>query len=243
MKSLIRKSDAPLLSALIPLSLKIPATVITSEPNYLNAVALVPDWFFWVSLGFAAAAWLLDPWRKESRLREWWTALTNSFDIERVVVGNFDDPGDPMPSTDVALRVFIRFRKSGRYKVRLRVFSCTGRGRKPFQHVIPISEITVVHGERMMVPVVDLGVARQGWDHERKRGWGPTKDQSFIGGSYNVVLLECEGRFTQKHRLFVALINHDTGAGVFTPSIYVQSEDDEIWDTTGDARLGDFKYG
>ena len=85
MGATIRKSDLPLLAAAIPLAHSIPATLITNSPRYVELVSRVPDWFLWISVGFSVAAWLLDPWRSQSRVKELLHWLTDHFTLEHLV--------------------------------------------------------------------------------------------------------------------------------------------------------------
>ena len=70
----------------------------------------------------------------------------------------------------------------------------------------------------------------------------PTKDRPVIGNSLNIAVVECQARFfTQRHKFFLAHINHDTGSGLFKPSIYVQDQDEDIWDASPNNLLGSWR--
>jgi hypothetical protein len=59
-----------------------------------------------------------------------------------------------------------------------------------------------------------------------------------------VVVLECQGKWlTQTRRFFVEVISHDTGLGLHKPNLYLQDEDDDIWDVSEGAKTGLWKYG
>jgi len=244
---LLRRSDATLVAALFMATCRIiPAEKISNSTEYLKVVDWVPDWVVWLLVGLTVGAWLFHPWEEESRLQKLWTTLTRKFVVEHLHAGHWskwDTETDPMPETDVGVRLCIRFIRSGRFKLRLRLWSCTGLGRKPFYHVLSLGRIDAVKGQVLDIPLVDMGIPAPGWDHERKRGWGPKKEPALIGKSGNVAVLECEGILTQRHRFYIAMVNHDTGLRKHTPSIYVQDEDDNIWDTAPEAKVGIAKYG
>ena len=246
MRNLIRKSDAPLLGLVLPACNFIPAEVVSNSVAYQKMVAMVPSGLSWALAGFSVALWLFYPWAEKPRTTLFWKWLTDKFVIEHLAAGHWskwDEQTDPMPQTDIGVRLRIRFIRSGKFKLRLRLFACTGQGRKPFHHVIPLGTITASKGQTLDIPVVDFGLPEPGWDHLRKRGWGPKREHSLIGRSKNVVVFECEGRLTQSHRFFVEMVNHDRGLGKHKPSLYIQDEDDDIWSVSADQKAGEWKYG
>jgi len=245
MKMSIRRNDLFRLSAVIPLARSIPAELVYNSPAYLRLVNSMPEWLLPASLGFVIAVWLVDPWTSDSRLREWWKWATDVFEVEHLHAQSFwpnwDADGGSMPETDIGVRLRIRFRRRTKGNLWLRVFSCTGQGRKPLEKVINLGSVDALKGEVMDIPVVDAGIPEPGWDHTRKRGWGPDKSADFIGGSRNVAILECShGGITQKHRFFVAMVSHVGKHGA--PRIYIQDEDDDIFDTSDQALTGSFRY-
>ena len=242
MGKMIRKNDIWRLSPLVPLSQRVPADLVTADPRYLNLVATVPEWLFPASVGFAIAIWLLDPWTDDSRLRQFWGGLTRKFVVEGLQAGHWSDwRGGAMPDTDIGVRARIRFTKNLRNgKVWLRVFSCTGRGRKPFEHIIPVTSGDFIQGQVVNIPIVDFGIPSEGWDHTRQRGWGPEPKDTLIGGSGNIVSIECRGWFTQTHRMFIAPVGHVGKHS--SPRLYVQDENDDIFDASANCRTGGWRY-
>lgn len=239
----IRTSDLTLLSAIIPISQWIPATLITENPTYLKLVGMVPDWFFWGSLGFAVAAWGLDPWRKQSRIRDGWKWATDKFVVERIYVGNWmDESGEMMPRTDTGVRMHVRFLKTVRpARLRLRIFQIVGQGRKPRESIIDLSRDEIVAGEALAIPIVTAGQPSPGWDHTRARGWGPEPKETLIGGSMNVAVLECEGRFvTQRHKVFIRRVTNLSDHPA--PHIFVLDEDHDLFDLAPDSKSGEWAY-
>jgi hypothetical protein len=148
-----------------------------------------------------------------------------------------------MPETDIAVRLRIRFVRNVRgARIWLRVFSCTGQGRKPFEKVYPVGRINAVKGEVVEIPVVDKGISEPGWDAHRPRGWGPQTDGSLLLGSRNIAIIECQGRWlTQRHKFFIASVSHVGRHS--SPRIYLQDEQDDIFDTSADAKTGLWRYG
>lgn len=216
-----------------------------AHPEHAWTVS-VPEWVYPFSGGIALATLFYDLIRPgDSRIWQICRRLTDKFRVEHAHAGHWstwDAATDPMPETDVGLRLRLRFVRSGKFKLRVRLFSCTGRGAEPFQHLIPLGEIDATNGQIFDLPLVDMGLQEAGWDHTRKRGWGPDREHSLIGKSFNVAIVECEGKWlTQKHRFFVAHINHDTGLHRHKPSIYFQDESDDVWDVSGNNRMGIFK--
>ena len=245
MKTPIRSADLPLLSALVPLAHLVPAEMVFNSDKYQALVRAVPDWAFWASCGFVAAAWLLDPWRKQSRIRDFWHWATDTFAVAHFHAQNhWQDWGpnnDLMPDSDIGVRLRIRFVRSGKCRLVLRVFSCTGQGREPSEYVVMVRDVDAIKGQKLDIEMVDMGIASLGWDHTRPRGWGPDKAINFIGGSRNVAVLECRrGPFIQRHRFFVAMVNHHDQHSA--PRIYIQDEDEDIFDTGSDAKTGIWRY-
>lgn len=232
MKNPIRPSDVSLIAALVvPISQKIPAHLVTADETYLDMVGKVPNWFFWFSLGFAVAVWIFESIKDGSRVRQFWDWLTKKFEVDRIY---FETP-IKMPQTDVEARLRIRFRRSGNYRLNLRIYQCTGMGREPLFQLIKLGQRRFEKDEVLVIPLVDMGIPEPGWDHKKQRGWGPNKEGSFIGGSSNVVVLECSGSWlTQRHRFYVSMVNHDRGLHKFKPSVFVLDEKHDIWDTTPD---------
>lgn len=231
MKKRLRKSEAPLLSGLIPIAGKIPAEVISSDPRYLQFVATVPDWLFWSSLGFFIAALLLNPFQEDSRLREWWQRATKVFEVKKVHVGRWtDDFVDMMPDTDCGVRVHLKFKKTLRpARLRLRIIEMSG-SRRPVERIIDLSRPEIIAGETLHIPVVTAGSPSPGWDHTRPRGWGPNAEGSLIGGSPNLVVIECERGFvTQRHRLYVQS-TQQVSNGKPSPCIFVLDESHSPFD-------------
>lgn len=232
-------------SAFVPVVLKLPATVISTDPWYLDMVSKVPDWLFWLSLGFAISLWLFDPWRKQSRLREIWHFMTDFFEVESAVICNGIATDDnPMAhDTDLVAQVKIRFRKNGQFKLRLRVFEITGVERTPRERVIRLWEVDAVAGETQIIPIVQLGRPQEGWDPDKARGWGPTNEAEIVRGAGNVVALECEGKWhTQKRKFYVAVVmagpSNDRPA-----SLQILDEDQDIWDLSENSRIYRGAYG
>jgi hypothetical protein len=241
MLSLLRRSDAAAVAAVLAtIAAMVPSEAVTNSPNYQELLAKMPSGIPWFFAGFFASLWLFYPWGERSRAHAVWAKLTRKFDVESFGAGQFLNLGgdEHTPQTDVIVRLRIRFVKSGHYKMRVRLFACTGRGRKPMHHVSPLDDVDAVRGEILDIPVVDMGIPEPGWDHQRPRGWGPKKSQPFIGKSRNVAMLECTGILTQSYRMFIEMVNHDTGVGKFKPSIYVQGEDEDIWDVSENAKHG-----
>lgn len=244
MKLAIRNSDIRLASPLWPLLWLVPSQVISNGQTYQSWVSKMPAWLLPFAIGFAVASYVWDPFQKDSRLRQLWHLLTDSFEVSHLGAGHWSpwDGQGPMPDTDIGVRVRIRFRRDvSNADLRLRIFSCTGRKRKPFEKVIRLGIVNAAKGETRDIPIVDIGIPEPGWDHIRKRGWGPTKDTSLITGSRNVVVIECKrGWLTQKHHVFIALVSH-VGKHA-APRIYVQDEADAPFDTSETALTGMWKY-
>lgn len=241
----IRKSDAPLLGILLPICQFVPAEAVSNSQYYQKLVASVPSALSWALAGFSLALWLFYPWDEKPRVVIFWQWLTDKFEVEHLAAGHWsqwDDQTEPMPQTDVGVRLRIRFVRAGRFKLRMRLYACTGQGIEPFHHVISLGTISALKGQVLDIPIVDIGLQEPGWDHLRKRGWGPKKDHQIIGRSRNVVVFECEGLLTQTHRIFVEMVNHDRGLGKHKPSLYIQDEDDDIWSVDAGAKTGEWKY-
>lgn len=218
---------------------------VMSRPAFQSLANNVPDWLLPFSFGVAVATLAYDIlFRRESRVREAWRLLTDKFKVEHLHAGHWSQwRGEPMPETDIAVRLRIRFvRNVPNARLWLRVFSCTGQGREPFQHVIPIGRLNAIKGQILDIPVVDLGIPEPGWDATRSRGWGPGAEPALIPTSRNVVVLECSGRWlTQRHKFYISLVGHTGHHG--SPRIHVQDEEEEIFDVSAHARTGLWRYG
>ena len=241
MKTAIRKNDIWRVVPVIFVGVqKVPAQLVTAEPRYLTAVAAMPDWLFPLTLGFAIAVWAIDPWTEDSRLRQFWDWLTRKFIVEGICAQHWLEWRDGiMPESDIGVRARIRFTKDIRNgRVVLRVFSCTGLGRKPFEHVIPIKSGDFIKGQILDIPIVDIGIPEAGWDHQRKRGWGPDPKDTLISDAGNVVVIECQGLVTQAHKIFISTVSH---VGKHSdPRIYIQDERDDIFNTSAETRIGKY---
>lgn len=183
--------------------------------------------------------WLFKAGSRSSRFDMLLDRLFKKFEVEFLKVGKFDIGAG---ETDVQLKIEVRFVKSGDFRLRLRVFEVIGRGRMPRETVHDLGCHTVVEGQKLRFDVVDFAFGVPGWDHERKRGWSATRERSLIGRSKNVAVFECQGRFTQRYRMFIEHLNHDVGSNVHKPSLYVQGEDEDIWDLSETNLLGDVRF-
>ncbi len=102
----IRRSDIRLSSVLVPISQVIPATLIPEHEIYLKLVAAVPDWLLPVSIGFALASYLWDPFQQDSRLRQLWHFVTDRYQTECVGVSENSHTGE------VHFQILLSFRRS-----------------------------------------------------------------------------------------------------------------------------------
>lgn len=223
MKSPIRRSDVSLFTAIVvPVSQKVPAHLVTADETYLGLVNRVPGWFFWLSVGFGAAVLIFESAKEGSRVRQFWAWLTKKFDVEDLFVGNWSDENGPMPQSDTGVRIHLRFRKTMRpARLRMHVLMCSDTGRKPASRMFDFTLDEVVKGQIVPFPIVTAGMAQPGWDHQRQRGWGRKLEDDLIGGSGNIVTIECEGLWTtQRHKIFVKCVSNDK-----RPSIFAISED------------------
>lgn len=243
MLRLIRRSDLALAAGICSsLSAILPAEVVTNSADYQKFVAAMPSGIAWAGAGFFIALWLFYQWDEKSRAQIAWDWLTGSFTVERLVVGQFSNEGVPCGASDLQIRLFIRFKTTKRLKLRLRLHELVGRGKASWESVIDLGDVEAVSGAKHCIEIADLAFPFAEWDHEKKRGWGPTKDRPVIGNSLNIAVVECQARFfTQRHKFFLAHINHDTGSGLFKPSIYVQDQDEDIWDASPNNLLGSWR--
>tara|TARA_R110002033_G_scaffold4267_3_gene21340 strand:- start:687 stop:1400 length:714 start_codon:yes stop_codon:yes gene_type:complete len=230
----IRKSDVALGSAIVPLIQKIPATIISENPAYLELVSKVPEWFFWISVGFALAAWIFDPWRNNSRLMQFWHWLNDDFEVERIIVGQrmIEQGHDLVYGVHVCIRL-LRNMKRG--KLVLRVFSCVGRNLG--EEVLTLRDLSGgVKGQKSWITLASypLPKARQAASAGR---WGDVEEKvAFIRESENVAILETPGRFSrQQYKIFVG---HRSPEGSnYDPVIYAHGQDDDIFDESGSSRI------
>lgn len=229
----IRRSDVALGSAIVPLSQKIPATIVTENPTYLDLVSQIPDWFFWGSVGFALAAWIFDPWRNDSRLTQFWRWINDDFKVERINVGQrmVEEGQDMVYGVHVCIRL-IRNMKSG--KLVLRVFSCVGRNLG--EEVLTLRDFSdVVKGQKSWIVLASypLPTTKQVASAGR---WGDVEDEvSLIRGSENVAVLEMPGRFLrQQHKFFVG--HRSPEGSSYDPVIYAHGQDEDIFDESGESR-------
>lgn len=202
-------------------------------------MGLIPDWVLAGIIAFSAAAWWFDPWRE--RLWGW---MTDSFDVIGVDVGKFleYDQQDRTPESDIEVRLRIRFRRSGRFKLSMRVFQCTGMGREPLHLFQSLGSISASKGQELRIPIASVGFPEPGWDNEKERGWGPRKEGSVIRGSRNVVSVQAKGWMTQSFKVFIEMVDHNKGGQKHRPSLYVQDENDNIWGVDRGAVVGNSKY-
>ena len=216
------------------------------KPENAKLVPAVPDWILPASFGVALATlWFDVLFRDNSRLREIWDAMTVKFVVEGLHAGRFDNwngPSDIMPMSDMGVRLRIRFTKNVRQaRLRLRVYSCTGRGRKPLEYVFSLGRKDCVKGEILNIPIVDMGTPEPGWDHTRKRGWGPKKTESLIGKSSNVAIFECQGAWlTQRFKMFIKIVT--SVQPNVKPLLYVQGEGEDVFDASETGTIGDAHY-
>lgn len=219
---------------------------LDAHPEY-QWITAVPDWAYPLSMGIAVATLWYDLLRgSDSRIWQVWHQMTDKFEVAHLHAGHWSGPewGGVMPMTDIGVRLQVKFvRKVRRIDLVLRVYSCTGQGREPFEHVIKIANnYNAQAGQKLNIPVVDMGIPEPGWDHTRKRGWGPLKTENLIGGSRNVVIVECHGRWlTQRRKIYIQMVSH-VGQKL-SPCLYVQEEEDDVFDTSARSKLGIFKYG
>jgi hypothetical protein len=246
MKLRIRGSDIRLATPFVSACWLVPSHILGD--TYQSAVSHVPDWVLPFSIGVALTAYVLDPFNKHSRLRQLWRWWTDIFEITNLhAQTNWQDwngPGDYMPETDLGVRVLLRFRRDARISLRVRVFSCTGMANPnvPYEDLIKWGEMTVARGEVFKMALVDMGIAEPGWDPERPRGWGPNREVRFIAGAGSIAVIECKhGWLTQRHKIFVQMISHVGKHSA--PRLYVQDEEDDIFDTSRNAVTGDSRRG
>ncbi|WP_157801264.1 hypothetical protein [Sphingobium sp. LB126] len=218
---------------------------LEANPQY-RWVTAVPDWAYPFSIGVALATLWYDLLRgNDSRVWQFWHKVSDKFEVAHLHAGHWSGPewGGVMPATDIGVRLRIRFiRKVRRVDLVLRVYSCTGRGQQPFEYVLKIANsYNAQAGQTLDIPIVDMGIPTAGWDHKRKRGWGPLKTENFIGGSRNVAILECHGRWlTQRRKIYIEMISH-VGQKL-SPCLYVQEEGDDVFDTSAQNKLGIYRY-
>jgi hypothetical protein len=224
MNNPIRASDVSLLAAtIVPVSQKISAQLVTANETYLDLVSKVPDWFFWLSVGFAIAVWIYESAKDGSRVRQLFNFLTRKFEVEDLVVANWSG----MPETDVGVRIKLRFLKTMRpLRLKMHVSMCSDTGRPALKEMFDLSIREATKDQSIWFTIVTAGKASAGWDHELKRGWGRKCERRLIGGAGNVVTIECEGIFTQRHKIYIRLCD---GGGKL-PSIFATHEDIDIYD-------------
>ncbi len=245
MRFRIRNSDVRLSSGIWPILIKGVPLLAPSSAISKWFGANIPDWLFPTLIEFAIASVFWDPFASDSRIRQIWRFLTDVFEVEHLVVqsnwSNWDRDGGMMPETDIGARLRIRFVKRTEGQLILRIFQCTGQGRKPIEHVAKLGKIVAEKGEIQTIPIVDHGISVPGWDPNRVRGWGPDKLTPLVGGSRNIAILELRrGLFIQKHKFFVMMISHN--GKHCKPSIYVQDENEDVFDTSAEAKAGSWRF-
>jgi hypothetical protein len=234
MKNSIHRNDLFRASIFIPLLRSIPAELITTNQAYAKILSSLPEWLTPASIGFALAVWIVDPWTKDSRIKQLWKLLSDTFSVEQLhaqsMWSDWDGIGKNMPETDLGVRLRIRFIRTCTCNLNLRIYSGTGRSLNARVDIVKLGQKKVVSGDVMDIPLVYIGIPEPGWDHLRKRGWGPEKSVSFIFGGGNVAILECRRLFfVQKHRFFIEAISHIGKHS--SPRLYVQDEDVDVFDT------------
>ena len=239
MRQLARKSDASALATVVSgVAAAIPAEAVTNSVPYQGLVSAMPSGIAWAATGFFAALWIFYPWADRSRIQQLWDWMTRKFDVEFAKAGKWDHG----INTDLQVKAKIRFRKSGAMRLHLRVYELVGQGRKPFETVYDLGPRNAIKGQPEVIEIVDFAFPEVGWDHTKARGWSATKQRSLIGGSRNIAILECRGRFhTQSYKLYIHHINHDTGQNKFKPSVSVIREDDDIWLTDKLSKIGEWR--
>ena len=150
MPSPIRPSDASYASVLVPFIIAGIDKWGTSLPAFSAVIAMIPDWAFPAACGFAVTVYLIDPWRPKSRMVELWQLATNKFEIEHFCVQQGWYDLDTVTYQDLAVRLRVRFLKDVRQaRMALRIYACTGMGRKPCHWVIALPKTDVaVAGRR-----------------------------------------------------------------------------------------------
>jgi hypothetical protein len=228
MRMKIRRNDIWRLSPLVVLAQRVPAQLVTNDPRYLHVVAGVPSWVFPFTVGFAIAVWVIDPWTQDSRLKQLWRWLTDSFDVEWLHAGSTQEIGE------LELVAMVRFRRRvRRAKLWLHVLGNTHRGLKPLEQMRLIEELhDIPRGYRKRITIATVGIPMQGWDHAKPRGWaGSGGPGTVLGKSGNVVSLKLVGPLvTQEYRMFVELEQHIGNA--HKPHLTVISEEDDLFDAS-----------
>ena len=222
-KLTIRGSEIRLATPFWPASWKIPAAAVTEARWYRDLVASVPDWLFYVAVGFAIASYVWDPFQKESRLRQLWHWLFDKFEIKHLVIG------EPLSATGDLLSVdlLVRFRRPTKGKLLLRVFSCTGMACEPREFVVTLGDIDEPRGGTRRFEIARLAIQHPGWDHTQVQGW--TGGESLIAGSQNIAVIELVGVWPpQRHKFMVARLQYH--GGETRPGLFVLDEEEEIFD-------------
>lgn len=230
---------APYLSAASTAAAFLPSAAITDSAQYQSLLTAAPG-APWFSAGFFLALWLFT--HPESKAPPWsraMDALFKKYDVDLAGVGNYRAS---VNKSEVQVRVILRFRRSGNFKIRMRIFEGLGRGRPADETVLDLGSIDAIKGQTYDLDVLAVAFPYAGWDHTRPYGWGPNAEKRFIPYPYNVAVIECESRLhTQKFAMAILHINHERGQQVFKPSIAVIREDDEIFDVSAKPLLGEWR--
>ena len=225
-KLTIRGSEIRLATPLWPATWKIPAAAVTKAQWYQGLVASVPDWLFYIAIGFAIASYVWDPFQKESRLRQAWHWLFDRFEIVNLTVQ------EPLSAKrDVlSIKLDLRFRRATKGQLWLRVFHCTGMAREPHETVIDLGAVDLPRGGRHTFEVARIAIQHPGLDHTQPQGWAiDYNGGSLVPGSENIAQIELTGvMIGQVSRFLVVHSGH--GGGEIRPNLFVIKEDDDIFD-------------
>lgn len=199
---------------------------VTASDQWTALMGQVPSWVVPALLGFSFAAFVLDPFRPQSRLKEAWRAISRRFEVVNVYVTTH-------PKWHEQLVVRLRFTREIRTaRLRLRVYRATGMKRPPLVGIYPLAELTNVakdHEESFIL--AEYITPHPGWTPQHSC-WVPSAPgerhtRGMVGHSRNVAVLELVGVWPpQSHRIFVRNPTHGTEDG---PKIYAHDEDEDLF--------------
>ena len=221
-----RGSGIRLATPLWPASWKIPAAAIFKAQWYQDLVACVPDWLFYIAVGFAVASYVWDPFQKESWLRQWWHWCFDRFEIIDLVVQ------EPLTAKRdvVSVRLNLRFRRATKGHLWLRVFHCTGAAYKPHESVKDLGAVDLPRGGRYTLEVARLAIPHPGWDHTQPQGWVIDHNGgALVPGSENIGQIELTGVMIGQTARFL-VVHSGQGGGEIRPNLFVIKEEEDIFD-------------
>ncbi len=226
MKLAIRGSDIRLTTPMWPLLWYMPSQIISNGHFYQELVAKVPDWLFPFTVGIAFASYALDPFQRDSRLRQIWHWCFDRFEIVNLVV---QEPLTAMRDV-VSIRLNLRFRRATKGHLWLRVFHCTGTAYKPHESVIGLGAVDLPRGGLYTLEIARLAIPHPGWDQAQPQGWVIDHNGgALVPGSQNIAQIELKGVLIGQTARFL-VVHSGHGGGEIRPNLFVLKEEEDIFD-------------